>query len=218
MSFRILVMAKAPIPGTVKTRLRLAPEDAARLQEAFTLDTVEKARSLAPTTVAGTPKNRLDLIRKLLPGDVSVIPQPEGDLGNRMLAGVRTLFAASDDPVIVLGTDAPTLPPVGILKSAHALESYDVAIIQSTDGGYVLLGLRRPEVALFSGVEWSTDAVYRQTLVEAGAAGLSVYEGRAWYDVDEPEDLKLLRSDLREHPDLAPRTAGVLRGLAYPRE
>lgn len=214
MSFRILVMAKAPIPGTVKTRLRLAPEDAARLQEAFILDTVEKVRALAPTTVAGTPENRLDMIRRLLPGDVSVIPQPEGDLGERMLAGVQSLFATSDEPVIVLGTDAPTLPPTGILQSAHALDSHDLSIIQSTDGGYVLLGLTRPEEALFTNVEWSTDVVYRQTLAGAGTAGLRVYEGAAWYDVDEPEDLVRLKEDLDRRPHLAPRTTGVLAGLA----
>ena len=212
MSFRFLVMAKAPIPGTVKTRLRLAPDDAARLQKALILDTVEKASSLAPTTIAGTPGDRLHLIRRLLPNDVPVISQPEGDLGERMLAGVRALFEASDDPVVVLGTDAPTLPPSEILKSAHALDSHDISIIQSIDGGYVLLGLTRPEDALFSGVEWSTDAVYRQTL--AGAGGLRVYEGAAWYDVDEPGDLVRLKEDLDRRPHLAPRTTGVISGLA----
>lgn len=213
MSFRILLMAKAPIPGTVKTRLRLAPDDAARLQEAFVLDTVEKVQSLAPTTVAGAPGDRLDMIRELVPDGVPLIPQPEGDLGDRMLAGFRALFSMSDKPVIVLGTDAPTLPPAEILKSARALDSHDLSIIQSADGGYVLLGLKRPVEEVFSDIEWSTDAVYRQTLASATAAGLSAYEGAAWYDVDEPEDLERLREHLAERPDLAPRAAGVLRGL-----
>lgn len=103
-------MAKAPIPGTIKTRLRLDPEDAARLQEALILDTVEKARALFRTTVAGAPGDRLDLISPLLPKDVRLIPQPEGDLGERMFAGATTLLEESGDPILILGTDAPTLP------------------------------------------------------------------------------------------------------------
>ncbi len=87
MIFRLLIMAKAPIPGTVKTRLRLQPEDAARLQEALIRDTVGKVSTLAPIIVAGAPPDRLHLIRNLLPDDVLLIPQSEGDLGTDPAAG-----------------------------------------------------------------------------------------------------------------------------------
>jgi uncharacterized protein len=210
LTYRILVMAKAPIAGTVKTRLGLPPRDAAGLQAALIRDTVEKARSLAPITLAGAPADRLDLIRLLLPNDVALIPQSPGDLGDRMLSGARTLFDASPDPVLLLGTDAPTLPSEAIETAASALELHDVSIIPSTDGGYVLLGLRRPVRAIFGGVEWSTEAVHRQTLGRAGEAGLSVYEGEPWYDVDEPEDLDRLREELAVRPHLAPRTGSFL--------
>lgn len=213
MTCRILVMAKAPVPGTVKTRLRLPPRSAAGLQAALIADTVEKARALAPTTVAGAPPDRLDLVRAVLPDEVALIPQDEGDLGDRMLAGVRTLFAASRDPVLVLGTDAPTLPPAAIAGAASALDSHDMSIIPSSDGGYVLLGLRRPVEAVFRGVEWSTGAVLRQTLSGAERAGLTVHEGEAWYDVDEPRDLARLGEELAAHPEKAPRTADLLRRL-----
>ena len=213
MSFRILVMAKAPIPGTVKTRLRLPPEDAARLQQALILDTVGNARALAPTTVAGAPRNRLHLIQTLLPDDVPLIPQPEGDLGDRMLAGAQTLFQRSPEPVIVLGTDAPTLQPEAIAKAANSLSKHDISIIPSSDGGYVLLGLRKPYGSIFSGVEWSTPKVHGQTLRKVEEAGLSVYEGAPWRDVDEPGDLARLRGELGVRPGLAPRTAEVLRLL-----
>lgn len=130
-----------------------------------------------------------------------------------MLDGVRTIFHQFSEPVVVLGTDAPTLRPSEILKSARALNTHDISIIQSTDGGYVLLGLRRPADAIFSGVEWSTDAVYQQTLARAEEAGLSVYESVAWYDVDEPDDLARLWAELRERSDLAPHVAEVLGQL-----
>jgi uncharacterized protein len=210
LNYRILIMAKAPIPGTVKTRLGLPPQDAAGLQAALIGDTVEKARSLAQTTLAGAPADRLDLIRPLLPDGVALIPQPPGDLGDRMLSGARTLFDASPDPVLLLGTDAPTLPTEAIETAASALDLHDISIIPSTDGGYVLLGLRRPVGAVFRGVDWSTEAVHRQTLEKAGEVGLSVYEGGPWYDVDEMEDLVRLRGELAVRPHLAPRTAEFL--------
>ena len=210
MTYRILVMAKAPIPGTVKTRLGLPPRDAAGLQAALIRDTVEKAGSLAPTTLAGVPEDRLDLICPLLPDDVALIPQPPGDLGDRMFSGARTLFDTAPDPVLLLGTDAPTLPAQAIETASSALDLHDISIIPSTDGGYVLLGLRRPVGAVFGGIEWSTEAVHRQTLERAGEAGLSVYEGDPWYDVDEPEDLVRLRWELAARPSLAPRTAKFL--------
>ncbi len=206
-------MAKAPTPGTVKTRLRLDPQDAARLQEALIQDAVAKAKTLAPTTVAGTPVDCLNLIRPLLPEGVPLIPQSEGDLGDRMLAASQYLFDDSDDPVVILGTDAPTLRPGAIEAAANVLASKHISIIPSADGGYVLLGVRRPEEVLFSGIEWSTDAVYRQTLRRADEAGLSVWEGRLWYDVDEPGDLARLRRELEGAPRSAPRTAAVLRRL-----
>ena len=213
MSFRILVMAKAPIPGTVKTRLGLPPEDAARLQAALIGDTVGKARALAPTTVAGAPPGQLHRIRPFLPGDVTLIPQPRGDLGERMLEGTRSLFAAAPDPVLILGTDSPTLPPRAITTAARALDTRDLSIIPSEDGGYVLLGLRGPYEAVFSGIGWSTPAVHEQTLRRAEEAGLSVHEGDPWRGVDEPADLARLRAELGAHPGRAPGTAGVLRLL-----
>lgn len=213
MSFRLLVMTKAPIPGTVKTRLRLPPESAARLQVALIRDTVSKARFLAPTTVAGTPPNRLHLIKDLLPDDVPLIPQPQGDLGHKMLAGARALFVDHPDPVLIIGTDAPTLPPQAIAMAASSLETHDISIIPSEDGGYVLLGLCKPFGSVFRGVEWSTPAVYGQTLRRAREEGLSVYEGAPWPDVDEPRDLARLREELTACPKISPRTAEVLRWL-----
>ena len=211
MTYRILVMAKAPIPGTVKTRLGLPPHEAAGLQAALIRDTTEKATSLAPTTVAGA--NHLDLIRPILPDRVGLIPQSPGDLGVRMLDASGALFDTSPNPVLLLGTDAPTLPANAIQEAAEALNTHDISIIPSTDGGYVLLGLRRRVGAVFRGVDWSTEAVHRQTLARAEGEGLSVYEGEPWYDVDEPGDLARLREELGVWPHLAPRTAEFLRQM-----
>ena len=213
---RALIMAKAPVPGTVKTRLKLAPEKAARLQEALLADTIEKARaisSLESVTIAGSPAAGLDLLAPFLPDGIDLIPQVEGDLGRKMFAAVKTLFAESSVPVLVLGTDAPTLPPEYIERASQALRAHDVSIVPSTDGGYVLLGIREPHEGLFSGIEWSTGVVYEQTLAKARNAGLSVHEEKAWYDVDTPEDLNILKETLARDPQLAPRVARVLENL-----
>jgi hypothetical protein len=87
---RTIVMAKAPIPGSVKIRLRLDPTRAVRLQEALISDTVEKARGIfpsAPVTVAASPAESLEAVRSLIGPEPELIAQPEGDLGDRMLAG-----------------------------------------------------------------------------------------------------------------------------------
>lgn len=208
---RILVMAKAPVPGSVKTRLRLPPEEAARLQEAMICDAVEKAASVAPVTVAASPAAELDSVRKLIPADAPLLAQPEGDLGHRMLAGASELFDRGGAPVLVIGTDAPTLPASYLRDALVSLETEsDAALTPSEDGGYVMIGLRKPYATLFEGISWSTPQVYGQTVETARRAGFRVYETGLWYDVDVPEDLERLRAELARDPALAPHTAGLL--------
>ncbi|MDQ3386768.1 MAG: TIGR04282 family arsenosugar biosynthesis glycosyltransferase [Actinomycetota bacterium] len=206
-------MAKAPIPGTTKTRLRLPPESAARLQEALIPDAVNKAKEIAPVTIAGTPADSLDLIAPLISDNVEIIAQVEGELGERMLSAARHLFDKAPSPVIILGTDAPSLPPSYIKDALIALRSHDVSLTPSEDGGYVLIGLQKPHEAVFENVDWSTEKVHRQTLERARDSGLTVFSTAPWYDVDEPEDLERLARDLASDPMLAPRTATFLRSL-----
>jgi glycosyltransferase A (GT-A) superfamily protein (DUF2064 family) len=125
----------------------------------------------------------------------------------------RAFFREDPEPVLILGTDAPTLPSRSIRTAARALETHDASIIASDDGGYVLLALRGPHEALFRGIRWSTEAVYRETVKAALEAGVSVHEGEPCYDVDTPEDLIRVRAELLERPKIAPRTAAVLEAL-----
>lgn len=216
---RLLVMTKAPILGTAKTRLRLPPERAAALQAALIRDTVRKAILLGPVTVAGAPPGELRLIEPLLPAGVRLVAQEGGeDVGERMYSAASALFESGPEPVLILGTDAPTLPPGSIRRAARALGggrrgeySHDASIIGSTDGGYVLIGLREPHEALFRGIPWSTEAVYRKTIGKAHALGLSTHEGEPHYDVDTPEDLAHLEEELKADPGRAPYTADFLR-------
>ena len=219
MTTRLLIMAKAPVPGEVKTRLRLAPLKAAALQAALVRDTVEKARSLrlGPVTVAYAPPDGRALVEPLLStfAGTRLAAQSGGDLGERMLAAAVSLFAQSAGPVLILGTDAPTLPRKSILRAAEALGEgpYDASIIGSDDGGYVLLGLKGPHEELFRGIEWSTGSVYQTTLEKARANKLFIHEGEPHYDVDTQKDLARLRKELSADPELAPYTAKLLTNL-----
>ena len=206
-------MAKAPVPGNVKTRLRLPPEEAAALQAALIRDTVEKTRSVGPVTVSATPPESLHLIGPLFPGGVRLVVQRGEDLGERMLDAASRLFEEGPEPVIILGTDAPTLPLARIEEAAHALNTHDASIVPSEDGGYVLIGLRNPYEALFRDIVWSTETVYRETVAKAQRAGLSVHKGATHYDVDTPEDLARLKTELQDHPELSPHTAELIEIL-----
>lgn len=209
---RLLVFTRAPIPGMTKTRLLLPPQSAARLQAALIGDAVEKACTLdlGPVSVASTPAYALRLVEPLIPASVRLFAQSGGDLGDRMLDAASRLFEEGPEPVLILGTDAPTLPPGEIQAAAHALLTHDASIVGSDDGGYVLLGLRGPHETLFHDIRWSTATVYRETVLRASEAGLSLQEGRPHYDVDTPEDLDRLREELLHKPELAPRTAKAI--------
>ena len=212
---RVLLFTKAPVPGLTKTRLLLPPESAARLQAALIRDAFEKASALGlgPVSVTGILADTLGLIETLLPAGINLFAQGGGDLGERMFGAASRLFEVRPEPVLILGTDAPTLPIEEILAAAHALHTHEASIVDSDDGGYVLLGVRSPHDALFQDIRWSTATVYRETVRKALAASLSRHEGRPHYDVDTPEDRARVRGELRWEPGLAPRPAQALGGL-----
>lgn len=159
------------------------------------------------------PPESLHLIGPLLPVDARLVVQRGEDLGERMLDAASCLFEEGPEPVVILGTDAPTLPLDRIEEAAHALNAHDASIVPSEDGGYVLIGLRNPCEALFRDIAWSTETVYRETMTKARRAGLSVHKGATHYDVDTPEDLARLKAELQEYPELSLHTAELVKTL-----
>jgi rSAM/selenodomain-associated transferase 1 len=124
-----------------------------------------------------------------LPREVEVRDQVGADLGERLSRVFAELLVGDQDRVVAIGTDCPDLGADAIQRSFDALAAVDMVLGPATDGGYVLLGLRRHEPALFEGVAWGTDRVLEQTRKRALGAGLSMtlLEERA--DLDRPEDL-----------------------------
>ena len=205
------VFARAPVPGATKTRLARAlgeggDEAAARLHRAFLRDLLERLTPLGRVVlfVAGDPAHPAFRAAERDHG-VILRPQRAGDLGQRMAGALDELLAESGRAFVV-GSDLPTLP--ARIVRATAAHPAEVVLTPARDGGYVLVGGSR--VPCFDGVPWSVPTTLRETLRVNPGAGLT----EPWYDVDDGDDLELLRLHLDLDPDAAPHTAAALRRLA----
>ncbi|WP_447974402.1 TIGR04282 family arsenosugar biosynthesis glycosyltransferase [Nitrospira sp. Kam-Ns4a] len=231
MNAALVIFAKAPVPGQVKTRLcpPLTPDEAASLHGSLVLDALERARAAARMDrfVACAPTSN-HVFFKILEERYSVrlLDQVGEDLGTRMRRIFDLLFARSYGRVVLTGTDVPRLPASAYEHARGLLGSHELVLGPAVDGGYYLIGLSRPAPDLFAGIPWSTDQVLACTQQKARALGLKTALLPPCRDLDTIEDL---RAVIRECgldrkgtsgkpaagvPDLSKRTAGVLRLLA----
>jgi rSAM/selenodomain-associated transferase 1 len=190
----VAVLAKAPIPGLVKTRLVpvLGEEGAAELYRRLLLHAVACAASagIGPVTLWGAPDASHPAFHALAARfGISLASQPDGDLGARMLAAI----AAAQGPVLVIGSDCPALTAQHLRSAADALRAADVVIVPAQDGGYALIGMQRPHRALFSHMTWSAPTVMEETRARLRRLGLVWREMATVWDVDTPADLVRLR-------------------------
>lgn len=195
----LAVMAKAPRPGEVKTRLcpPLSPAEAADLAGAFLLDAIDLARDVdgARLAIAFAPADAGALFRGAAP-EFSAVPQRGDDLGARLRHVFEDVLPADGAGAIVVGSDLPTLPRAHLDEAVARLPESDAVLGPSEDGGYYLIGLRAPCPALFSDIAWSTDTVFDETMRRARHAGLRVSVLPPWFDVDTPADLERLDAAL----------------------
>jgi hypothetical protein len=242
----LVVFAKAPIPGEVKTRLcpPLTPDEAATLHGTFVLDVLEQIRLAASPTGRGdqtsshlvprTPHLLFDRYLACSPASdhvffkimeerqgVQLLDQVGPDLGARMSQTFTSLFARGYKQVVIIGTDAPTLPPSSYQEALASLNERDLVLGPALDGGYYLIGLTRPAPELFAGVPWSTDQVLPLTRKKAADLGLTVGLLKEWRDVDTIDDLRWLIDECaadatrpRQNRIFSMRTAGTLLLLA----
>ena len=188
----VLVFAKAPRPGTVKTRLASGVGDEAatdiyRRMGRMVIDQVAEAR--AEVAVCYAPSNAEEEVRAWL-GDAPgrYWPQPDGDLGHRMRRMFDLAFALADR-VVAVGADAPAVDADTVHRALDALDSADVVLGPATDGGYYLVALRAPNPALFADVPWSTDTVLRETAARARESDSRVTYLEVESDIDTADDL-----------------------------
>ena len=192
---RVVVMARAPVPGETKRRLisAIGADRAAALHRAMIHRVVTSALAsgVGPVELWCTPSTDHEVFRLLRSEmHVELHTQVGPDLGARMHAAIEVRPGAA----AVIGTDCPFLEPGDLVRAAGALRaaSADVVIAPAFDGGYVLIAVDRPRPELFTGVEWGTGRVLAQTRERACAARLRLLELEARRDVDRPEDLDAL--------------------------
>lgn len=193
----IAILARAPIPGTAKTRLipAIGAHGASRLHRAMVLRTLQtacQARLGGNIVLWGTPTVRHRFFRSLEKLGHTCKKQPTGDLGDRMRAALRAGFP---HPTLLVGTDCPCLTPTHLRTAANVLiEGRDAVFLPTEDGGYGLIGLRSPAHPwLFDGIPWGTDKVMAETRLRLKAIHYAWTEPTTIWDVDNPVDLLRLQ-------------------------
>jgi rSAM/selenodomain-associated transferase 1 len=192
---RIVIFAKAPVPGKAKTRLipALGAEGAARLAQEMLERTVSDAGATGlEVELCASPFPWNAEWSPFLP-NVSATGQGEGDLGQRLARAAARVVGAGEN-ILLIGTDCPKLERERLKAAAEALEHYDAVLHPAQDGGYVLLGLKCFDSSIFSGIAWSTASVAAETRARIEALGWSLRVGETLHDIDEPEDLVHLPS------------------------
>ena len=174
----LIVFARAPELGRVKTRLAAEVGDGAALRAYRTLaEQVIAAASASTTysmTVAYTPPDAEPAMRQWLGPGVMLRPQSGADLGARMAAAIADAISGGAERVVVIGTDCPDVTADVVAEAFTRLGVADVVLGPASDGGYYLIGMSRPHRELFEGVPWSSAETLRATLARARAGGLSV--------------------------------------------
>jgi rSAM/selenodomain-associated transferase 1 len=212
----LVVMAKAPRPGTVKTRLAqsLSVEAVTELYCCLLVDTLALARSLKSGDVEVAimcPNSDVNELAQLADNQVSVVAQK----GEGLAAGLTSVFAHFAERhrrrIIAFNSDSPHLPRSVLEDAFETLATHDLVVGPTHDGGYYLVGAKASHPALFAGDGMGTSSALERLLSRARTLELSVGFAGPFYDIDVADDLTRLAEELRLAPAKAPRTAAWLK-------
>jgi rSAM/selenodomain-associated transferase 1 len=213
----LYIFARAPAPGRSKTRLisRLGAAGAAALHAAMIEDVCALSRDVGVRRVlaAADQPDHPFLVEMAAREGMPLVAQCEGDLGARMAAAIAAGLGEAER-VCIIGSDSPTLAPTQIAAAFARLDTADLVLGPAEDGGYWLIGARRPLGAVLADTAWGTASVLATTRARAEQAGLRVALAELHWDVDEPPDLERLGQVLAAEPALAPATRNALAALA----
>ena len=209
----LVVMAKAPRPGMVKTRLAqsIPVEAVTDLYLCLLDDTMSLVHSLGDVKVAiMCPSPDVEELRQLAGIATAVVAQQ----GEGLAAGLTSVFAhfaANGQRVIAFNSDSPHLSPSVLDDAFEILTAHDVVVGPTYDGGYYLVGAKAAHPALFLGDEMGTSSALDTLLARARGQQLSIGFTEPFYDIDVEGDLTQLAAELRIAPSRAPRTAAWLK-------
>jgi uncharacterized protein len=221
----LAVMTKAPQAGRVKTRLvpPLTPEEAAELNKCFLRDTAAAISNAAGADTASgiavyTPVGADSAYIDILPADFSLLPQRGDKFGERLYLALEDLFKCGFESVCLIDSDSPTVPADNFAEAVKLLSASEDRVVlgPSDDGGYYLIGMKKPHRHLFEQIDWSTEHVLIQTIQRATEIGLEVKLLPAGFDVDDDASLRRLCHELlgeRRDDSVAPNTRRFLADL-----
>jgi rSAM/selenodomain-associated transferase 1 len=210
----LVIMAKAPRPGAVKTRLTpsLSPEAVTAFYCCLLEDTLALARSLGDVEVAiMCPDSDVNELARLAGNEANIVAQK----GEGLAAGLTSVFAhfaeSHQRRTIAFNSDSPHLPRSVLEAAFETLAAHDVVVGPTHDGGYYLVGAKAAHPALFDGDGMGTKSALEALLARARALQLSVGFTDPFYDIDVEDDLTRLAAELWLAPGRAPRTAAWLK-------
>ncbi|RMG63674.1 MAG: glycosyltransferase [Calditrichaeota bacterium] len=189
----LILFAKAPLPGQVKTRMQppLSAQQAVTLYWAMGRDLVAQLSGSGQYDfcVYYSPAEAREAVARWLGKGLAFYPQSSGNLGERMATAFGETLQRYRR-VVIIGCDLPTLTAQTVQQAFAALDEADVVLGPTEDGGYYLIGLKQVQPVLFQNIDWSTDAVFKQTLARARQAGLKVSLLPCERDLDTFADLE----------------------------
>lgn len=205
----LVVLAKEPVPGQVKTRLTpaLSPAEAADLYRCFILDRLEAVAALSgiDLAISYTPTSARDYFSSLAPGKITLFPQQGRDLGEKLQGVFAFGFAAAYERVVIVDSDSPDLPGTMLSEAFARLADPETGAVFGPcfDGGYYLVGLKGNSPELFDSIPWSRDDVLQQSLEKAAALGLKISLLPCWNDIDTFADLQTFYHTFRPNSSTA---------------
>ncbi|MBI5594656.1 MAG: TIGR04282 family arsenosugar biosynthesis glycosyltransferase [Elusimicrobia bacterium] len=217
----VIVFAKAPVPGGVKTRLTppFSAEQAAALYRAFAADSLAAAQAAqgAQAVVAYAAHEDWPDPSWLGTAAADWFPQEGADLGRRLAAATGKAFIDGADRVVVIGTDSPHLPPERIEEAFSRLAAGPVVLGPARDGGYYLIGLREPAPTLFDDIPWSGPKVLEATTARAAELRWPVHLLDPLEDIDDAPALVRMLAEV-QGTSRALRTQAALAQLSRSRK
>jgi hypothetical protein len=197
----LIVVAKQPVPGQTKTRLTppLTPRQASALYECFLFDTLDQMRRVdeARKIIAYLPLGAHDYFQRHAP-DFELVPQHGQDLGSRLDHALTSYLSMGYERAVIMDSDSPTLPFLYLSQAFESLSNgADVALGPCDDGGYYLIGIKKPAPRLLREVRMSTPTVTADTITLAREEGLRVGLLPVWYDVDDAASLIRLAEEVQ---------------------
>ena len=215
----LIIFAKEPVPGQVKTRLcpPLSPQAAARLYRQFLDDVLEEMARWPQLklALAYAPDTARTFFQNLAGPGTRLTAQNGEDLGERLRQAFDWGFTRGAGTVLIRNSDSPDLPGFLVMEAAKVLRSGRAQVVLGPcpDGGYYLVGLRSPQPQLFCGITWSGPTVLADTLARASLQGLTVHLLPPWPDIDTFEDVLAFVNSPKASPTPGWRSFNLAKAL-----